>query len=119
MGIAHYDEAPVREFALGHLRGRWTMVGVAAGCVKAGVRRIEIPAGGWSTPAHEHGRDEEIFFVLAGSGVSWQNGETFEIRAGDCVVYRAREGAHTVHASEDLDLLAFGTRFADESVGFP
>ena len=119
MGIAHYDEAPVREFALGHLRGRWTMVGVAAGCVKAGVRRIEVPAGGWSTPAHEHGREEEIFYVLSGRGLSWQAGEVAEVRAGDCIVYLAGAGAHTLHALEPLDVLAFGLREGDESVGFP
>ncbi|MFZ0378470.1 MAG: hypothetical protein WCD11_10560 [Solirubrobacteraceae bacterium] len=27
MGIAHLDDAPFHEHALGHLRSRWTMVG--------------------------------------------------------------------------------------------
>ena len=65
MGLTHFDEAPSRQFEIGHLRGRWTGLGEAAGCVDVGVRRLEIPAGGWSTPAHEHGREEEIFYVLA------------------------------------------------------
>ena len=46
------------------------MVGAAAGCVNVGVRRIQVPVGGWSTPAHEHGREEEIFYVLSGRGLS-------------------------------------------------
>jgi uncharacterized cupin superfamily protein len=83
------------------------------------VRRIEVTAGGWSTPAHQHGREEEIFYVLAGRGLSWQDGDTFEIGPRDCVVYRADEVAHTLHALEDLDVLAFGTRHTDESVSFP
>ncbi len=74
MGITHFDEAPARQFEIGHLRGRWTGLGEAAGCVNVGVRRLQIPAGGWSTPAHEHGREEEIFYVLAGRGLSWQGG---------------------------------------------
>ena len=119
MGIAHWDEAVKRPRALGHLQGTWTFLGEAAGCVGTGVRRIEVPAGGWSTPAHEHGREEEIFYVLAGRGLSWQDGETFEIGPGDCIVYRAAEVAHTLHALEDLDVLAFGPRTEDESVGFP
>jgi uncharacterized cupin superfamily protein len=119
VGIAHFDEAPAGERSVGHLRGRWTMVGAAAGCVNVGVRRIEVPVGGWSTPAHEHGREEEIFYVLAGRGLSWQAGQAAEIRAGDCIVYLAGGGAHTVHALEPLDLLAFGERSDDESVGFP
>jgi hypothetical protein len=54
MGIAHLDDAPFHEHELGHLRSRWTMVGDAAGCERVGVRRIQVAAGGWSTPAHEH-----------------------------------------------------------------
>ena len=94
-------------------------VGAAAGCVNVGVRRIELPAGGWSTPAHEHGREEEIFYVLAGRGLSWQAGEAAEVRAGDCIVYLPGAGAHTLHALEPLDVLAFGERGDDENVGFP
>jgi uncharacterized cupin superfamily protein len=119
MGVAHFDEVRSREFELGHLRGRWSNLGDAAGCVGVGVRRIEVPAGGWSTPAHEHGREEEIFYVLAGRGLSWQAGQTAEVGAGDCIVYRAHGGAHSLHALEPLDVLAFGPRIWDESVGFP
>jgi uncharacterized cupin superfamily protein len=119
VGIAHLDEAPARDVKLGHLRARWSMVGAAAGCVKVGVRRIELPAGGWSTPAHEHGRDEEIFYVLSGRGLSWQGGKVCEVRAGDCIVYLPGAGAHTLHAIEPLHVLAFGERHEDESVGFP
>ena len=95
------------------------MVGAAAGCVNVGVRRIQLPAGGWSTPAHEHGREEEIFYVLGGRGLSWQAGVASEIRGGDCIVYLAGAGAHTLHALEPLDVLAFGERVEDENVGFP
>ena len=85
MGIARLDEGRRREVDLGHLRGRWTYTGEAAGCVKVGVRRLEIPAGGWSTPAHQHGLDEEIFYVLSGRGLSWQDGEACEVGPGDWV----------------------------------
>jgi uncharacterized cupin superfamily protein len=119
VGIAGLDEGRRREVALGHLRSRWTYAGEAAGCVKVGVRRLEVPAGGWSTPAHQHGRDEEIFYVLSGRGLSWQGGEVCEVGPGDCIVYLARGGAHTLHALEPLDVLTFGDRHEDESVSFP
>ena len=118
-GITHFDDARALEWEFGHLRGRWTMLGEAAGSVATGVRRIQVPAGGWSTPAHEHGGEEEIFYVLAGTGLSWQRGRASEVRAGDCIVYLPRAGAHTVHALSDLDLLAFGTREPDNAVAFP
>jgi len=121
VGVTHFDEAPAREYAFGHLRNRWTLLGEAAGSEGIGVRRIQVEPGGWSTPAHEHGRSEEIFYVLGGSGVSWQRGRTTAIGAGDCIVYLARRGEHTVHAGGDepLDLLAFGTRAFDEATRLP
>jgi uncharacterized cupin superfamily protein len=119
VGIARLDEGRRREVDAGHLRSRWTFVGEAAGCVNVGVRRIELPPGGWSTPAHEHGRDEEIFYVMSGRGLSWHGGEVCEVVAGDGIVYLPGSGAHSLHAIEALDVLAFGERHEDESVGFP
>jgi uncharacterized cupin superfamily protein len=95
------------------------MLGESAGSRTVGVRRIQLPAGCWSTPAHEHGRSEEIFYVLAGRGISWQAGRTAPIAAGDAILYAPRRGAHTIRAEEDLDLLAFGTREYDESLRLP
>ncbi|MGH2876702.1 MAG: cupin domain-containing protein [Solirubrobacteraceae bacterium] len=120
MGLTHLDDAPAREFDLGHLRGRWTALGEAAGCERVGVRRIQLPEGGWSTPAHEHGRGEEIFYVLGGAGISWQRGRSAAIGAGDCIVYQPRRGEHTLRADAGgLDVLAFGPREYDEAVRFP
>jgi uncharacterized cupin superfamily protein len=114
--LAHWDEVEGRSRELGHLGGTWTNLGRAAGTVAAGVTRIQLPPGMWSTPAHVHGRNEEIFYVLAGSGLSWQDGETYEVRAGDCLVHHVAGKAHTLLAGDDgLDVLAFGTRHWDEA----
>jgi uncharacterized cupin superfamily protein len=117
--MATFSSAPHYDVAVGHLRARWTLLGEAAGSVGVGVRRLELPAGGWSTPVHVHGREEEIFYVLAGRGCSWQDGGTAEIGAGDCIVYLTGRGAHSICATEPLDVLAFGSRCADESPHFP
>lgn len=119
MGLAHFEEAPRRELAIGHLRGTWTLLGEAAGAAGAGLRRIQVPAGGWTTPAHQHGREEEIVYVRSGRGLAWHHGSTYEVAAGDCVVFLPRTGAHTIHAVEPLDLLVFGTRRHDEAIAFP
>ena len=95
------------------------MLGEAAGSVGVGVRRIQVPAGAWSTPAHEHGSEEEIFYVLSGRGVTWQREQTTEIGARDCIVYHAGGGAHSLHALEPLDVLAFGPRHRSPGVSFP
>ncbi|MDQ6604950.1 MAG: cupin domain-containing protein [Actinomycetota bacterium] len=119
MGITHFDEARSADFSLGHLTSHWTFLGEAAGCATVGLRRLQVPSGHWSTPAHEHGREEEIFYVLAGRGLSWQSGRTAEVETGDCIVHMPRRGAHSLQAIEPLDVLAFGTRCNDESPRFP
>ncbi len=67
------------------LPATWSNLGSAAGSDRCGVTRIEMGPGEMPTPAHVHGEAEEIFYVLRGSGLSWQDGETYEVRAGDCL----------------------------------
>ena len=119
MGLTHFDEARRSTLETGHLHATWSYLGEDAGCVGVGLRRIQVREGAWSTPAHEHGRSEEIFYVLAGRGLSWHRGQVAEIGEGDCIVYLPGTGAHSVHALTDLDVLAFGPRLRDESPRFP
>jgi uncharacterized cupin superfamily protein len=109
--LAHWDEVePVRRES-GHLAGSWRDLGTAAGTWSVGLQRIEIDPGKWSTPAHAELVEEEVFYVLGGSGISWQDGETYEVGEGDCLVHLAAEQAHTLRAGPDgLDVLAFGMR---------
>ncbi len=93
------------------LGGAWTQLGTPAGSKTVGLNRIQLGPGEVSTPAHVHGADEEIFFVLAGSGLSWQDGETHEVGAGDCLVHAPLGKPHTLRGSDGgLDVLAYGTR---------
>ena len=111
MTVAHWDEATGGRPDRPGLGGLWTNLGGAAGSRTVGVNRVQLDAGEVSTPAHVHGADEEIFFVLAGSGLSWQDGETYEVRAGDCLVHAPLGKAHTLRAGDDgLDVLAYGKR---------
>jgi uncharacterized cupin superfamily protein len=117
--ICHWDEVETRRNEVGHLAGEWTDLGKGAGTKTVGLRRIRIDPGRWSTPFHRQTAEEEIFFVLGGSGICLLDGSAFEVRPGDCIVHRARE-AHTLRAGDDgLDLLAFGTRVATEAAHLP
>ena len=114
-GIVHWDDVEAGRAELGHLAGTWRDLGHAAGSVGIGVRRIEVDAGKWSTPLHRQTGEEEIFYVLDGSGISLQEEEAYEVRAGDCLVHLAGGKTHTLRAGDDgLDVLAFGTRSATE-----
>ena len=113
--VAHWDEVEREREELGPLASWTTDLGTAAGSVSVGVTRWQVDPGMRSTPAHVELAEEEIFYVLAGSGLSWQfDGETaaaYEIAAGDCIVYLACEVVHTLRAGpEGLDVLAFGQR---------
>ena len=61
--------------------------------------------------ALEHADEEEHHYVLAGGGLSWQDGKTYAIVAGDCLLHRVHEAAHTLIAGDEgLTVLAFGPR---------
>jgi uncharacterized cupin superfamily protein len=117
--ISHWDEVEARRREAGHIAGEWQ--GLTGGATaKSGVSRVRIEPERWSTPAHIHGAEEEIVYVLDGSGLSWQDGATYEIGTGDCVVHRAGEEAHTLRAGEDgLEVLIFGQRVYDEAAVLP
>jgi uncharacterized cupin superfamily protein len=109
--IANLQESPSRELAVGHIKGMWRDLGREAGSRTVGLRRIEVADGHFSTPAHEHGGDEEIFFVLGGEGLLWQDGQTCVVRTGDCIVHRPKRGPHTLRGGVGgLDVLVFGQR---------
>jgi uncharacterized cupin superfamily protein len=118
--LANLHESPSRELAVGHIKGVWRDLGREVGTRTVGLRRIEVAAGHFSTPAHEHGADEEIFFALSGSGLLWQDGKTYEVRGGDCVVHRPLRGAHTLRAGDGgLDVLVFGQRLDPRLTALP
>jgi uncharacterized cupin superfamily protein len=109
--LVHWDDVEPGRREIGHLAVTTRDLGTPAGTVGVGVTRWEVDPGKWSTPAHAELVEEEIFYVLGGSGLSWMDGETYEIGPGDCMVYNAAEEAHTHKAGpEGLDLLAFGMR---------
>ena len=111
MTVVHWDEVSPRRSPHPASGGDWFFLGEAAGSVAVGVNRILLGPHEISTPAHVHGADEETFFVLNGSGLSWQDGETYEVNPGDTLVHAPRERAHTLRAGErGLDVLAFGPR---------
>ncbi len=113
--ISHWDEVRTWRGERGHIAGTWSsLTGRASHAV--GLKRIRVDPGMWSTPLHLEGAEEEIFYVLGGSGVSvqWEEEDApvgYEVRPGDCIVHLALRNSHTLQAGpEGLDVLAFGQR---------
>jgi uncharacterized cupin superfamily protein len=101
--------------AKGEMDATWQRLGDAAGAEGIGVNRVRVAPGMLPTPPHSHGASEETFFVVAGSGLAWQDDAGHDVGPGDCVVHRANEMEHTFRAGPDgLDYLVYGTNHPTE-----
>jgi uncharacterized cupin superfamily protein len=113
--ISHWDDARTWRGERGHIAGTWHSL-TGRSSQETGAKRIQVDPGMWSTPLHLEGAEEEIFYVLGGSGTSVQSEDHdevsgFEVHAGDCIVHLALQNAHTLQAGDEgLDVLAFGQR---------
>jgi uncharacterized cupin superfamily protein len=111
MGVAHWDDVEPHRRAKGEMDATWQALGGAAGTVGVGVNRVRVAPGKLPTPPHSHGASEEIYYVLGGSGLAWQDGEVHEVRPRDCVIQVPDHFEHTfVAGPEGLEYLVFGTR---------
>ena len=80
MGLAHWDDVESNRRAMGEMDATWQLLGAAAGTRGVGVNRVRVEPGALPTPPHVHRASEEVFFVLAGSGLAWQDGDVHEGR---------------------------------------
>jgi uncharacterized cupin superfamily protein len=114
--LTHWDDLEAKHHELGPMSARWRTVDGA----KLGMSRIDVLPGAQSTPAHEHTAEEELFYVLRGDGLWWQDGATTAIVPGDVIFAEPRGGAHTVIGGDDgIDVLAFGPRHDIEVAHLP
>ena len=109
MTLAHWDDVEGMRREVGDMRATFRRLGAAAGASVVGVARIDVEPGCRAGPVHVHGSEEEIFFVLEGSGLAWIDGAVHEIGRHDTIVYLANGPEHTVIAGDGgLSVLAFG-----------
>jgi uncharacterized cupin superfamily protein len=107
--VVHVDDVEPLAIEGEQLRGTRWRLGAAAGAVGVGLSRYRLAAGERAMPVHVHADEEELFYVLDGEGVSWHDGRTYAVRAGDCILHRAGEAPHTIlGAGDGLDVLAYG-----------
>ncbi|HVI37141.1 MAG TPA: cupin domain-containing protein, partial [Gaiellales bacterium] len=109
--VVHWDDCQARDRRAGDIHATWFDLGKLGGSDRVGLNRITIQPGRRSTPAHIHGAEEEIFHVLSGTGLLWQDGQVCEVGPGDTIAHPANAQTHTLRAGDEvLDVLAFGTR---------
>jgi uncharacterized cupin superfamily protein len=96
-------------------------LGRAGGSAKAGLNHVTLPAGRAGAPPHCHSLEEELFYVLAGSGALRLGDERHPVRLGDVVARPPSTGVpHSLVAGDEgLTYLAYGTREPGDSVYYP
>src|SRR4051794_40726101 len=65
--------------------GRMASLGPALGARKLGFNITEVAPGKSAFPFHSHRANEEMFFVVEGTGQLRFGAETFPLRAGDVI----------------------------------
>lgn len=102
----HVDDVPLRRWEYGEVAAARRRLGAASGARRLGIALIEIDPGKRSTPPHSHADEDEVFFVLAGGGLSYQTSgpgdvRTYAIGVDDLIWHPANRDAHTLIAGED------------------
>ena len=106
--VIHWDDVEPVAIEGEQLRGTRWRLGAAAGARDVGLSRFQVAAGERAMPVHVHADEEELFYVLDGEGVSWQDGRAYAVRTGDCILHRPGAEAHTIlGAGAGLEVLAF------------
>ncbi len=106
--VISLQEIPTRHVAEGDIAFDRRRIGPVVGTDRIGVSWYDVAAGHRQMPVHVHGEEEEIFYVLAGGGLSWQKGEACEVGPGDVIVHRPNGPPHTLLAGDaGLEVLAF------------
>ncbi len=81
-----------------------------------------LPPGRAACPFHTHQHEDEVFFILSGTGLLRYGEEIRRLRAGDCVSCPAGTGiAHQIanDSDEELVYLAIGPHDPDEVATYP
>jgi uncharacterized cupin superfamily protein len=98
-------------------------VGTRIGATKLGYNICVVPPGKRAFPIHNHHANEEMFFVLQGSGEVRIGAEQYPIRTGDFIASPpgGPELAHQIvnTGNEELRYLAVSTMIMPETVEYP
>ncbi len=116
--VTHWDEIETAERSFGHIHAERQLLGAAAGSRAVGLSRWRIGPGCVPSPQHVHADEEEIFYVLGGSGHVLAGRRAYAIGAGDAITFAAGGRPHTLMGG-DLEVLAFGSGSATHITWLP
>jgi len=122
--VVNLDELKLEHSAQGDAyESRSARIGPLLGAKGLGYSYDVVPPGKRSCPFHSHAAEEEMFFIVRGSGTLRYGGETRRIRAGDviCCPTGGPETAHQIvnDSEEELAYLSISTQAPAEVCLYP
>ncbi|MFQ6610160.1 MAG: cupin domain-containing protein [Fidelibacterota bacterium] len=93
------------------------------GARKMGYNLTSVPPGKRAFPHHHHHVNEEMFFILEGTGELRYGDDTYPVNKGDIIACPpgGKETAHQLINTGKMDLkyLAVSTKISPEIAGYP
>ena len=122
--VVNIDELQLEHFVKGEkFESRGMRIGPRVGARDLGYSYDVVPPGKRSCPFHSHRGEEEMFFILRGTGTLRYGSETRQIRAGDviCCPTGGPETAHQIVNDSDAELayLSISTMLPAEICEYP
>lgn len=122
--ILNIDDLQYRLNSRGEkFEARLGQLSIPLGAQKLGYNLTVVPPGKRAFPLHNHRANEEMFFVIEGSGELRVGSETYPVRQGD-VIACPPGGPETAHqiintSSADLKYLSVSTMISPEMAEYP
>ena len=102
---------------------RLGQLSIPLGAQKLGYNLTVVPPGKRAFPLHNHRANEEMFFVIEGSGELRVGSETYPVRQGDVIACPpgGPETAHQIINTSDAELkyLSVSTMISPEMAEYP
>jgi len=119
--IANFAGLEKTHFLNSNARRLNKSLGDLTGLNGLGFHLIEVEPGFESTEKHCHYYEEECVYILSGRGTAVIGAETFAVKEGDFIGYRAGGEAHTLINSGDsiLRCIVVGTRLDHDVADYP
>ena len=122
--VVNIDELKLEHFTHGDkFESRSARIGPLVAAKDLGYSYDVVPPGKTSCPFHSHRAEEEMFFIVRGSGLLRYGSETRKLRAGDfiCCPTGGPDTAHQIvnDSHEELAYISVSTMMPAEVCEYP
>lgn len=119
--IAQYPGVDKTHFLNSNARRINKSLGDLTGLTGFGFHLIEIPPGSESTEYHKHYHEDECVYVLSGCAEAHIGDQSYLVKAGDFIGYRAGGEAHSMKnvGDEVLRCIVVGQRLSHDVGDYP